>query len=388
MVFSVYSGVLPTVGTAWGLSAGLAGAIQSAWHIGFLLSLFVVGFLADRYGARVTVLRSSLLAAVTATLFAIFADGFLSAFFLYALAGLCTGGIYTPALKLVFEEVSPEQRGQAMGGYLAAGSVGYALALGCVALTTAMGWRVGLYCAAAGAILGTACMHVALRGIPDRSSAHDAPPPLRGMGELVRNRPAMACIGAYTAHCWELLGMWTWLPAFVAAIAVSQAGGSSGLAAGAGIAIAGLSHLVSAAGSIAGGGLSDRHGRAAVMMGATLASLACSLAFGWLYAAPLWVVALLALVYNLAAIADSSVYSTALAEVVPAHSIGAAYSIRSVTGFAAGAISPWLFGLALDSGRQWWGDSPAAWAMAWSTLALGGLAGPFLIATFRRRTGA
>ena len=388
MVFSVYSGILPTVGAAWGMSAGQAGAIQSAWHIGFLVSLFVVGFLADRHGARVTVLRSSLLAAATATLFAVFADGFLSAFFLYALAGLSTGGIYTPALKLVFEEVAPDRRGRAMGGYLAAGSVGYALALGCVALTTVLGWRAGLYCAAAGAIVGSACMHIALRGIPDRPSAHDAPPPLRGLGELVNNRPAVACIGAYTAHCWELLGMWTWLPAFIAAIAVSQAGGSSGLAAGAGIAIAGLSHLVSAAGSIAGGGLSDRHGRAAVMMGATLASLACSLAFGWLYAAPLWVVALLALVYNLAAIADSSVYSTALAEVVPAHSIGAAYSLRSVTGFAAGAISPWLFGLALDGGRQWWGDSPAAWALAWSTLAAGGLAGPFLIASFRRRAGS
>ena len=73
---------------------------------------------------------------------------------------------------------------------------------------------------------------------------------------------------------------------------------------------------MSAAGSVAGRALRLRFGRAAVMMAASLASLSCSFAFGWLYAAPLWVVTLLALVYNLAAIADSSVYSTTLAEVV------------------------------------------------------------------------
>lgn len=170
-------------------------------------------------------------------------------------------------------------------------------------------------------------------------------------------------------------------------MAVAQAGGGPGSVAASGIAVAALSHLVSAAGSVAGGALSDRFGRAAVMMAASLASLSCSFAFGWLYAAPLWVVTLLALVYNLAAIADSSVYSTALAEVVAPERIGAAFSLRSVTGFAAGALSPWVFGLALDGGRAWWGDSTAAWALAWSTLALGGLAGPWLIADYGRQVG-
>jgi MFS family permease len=145
--------------------------------------------------------------------------------------------------------------------------------------------------------------------------------------------------------------------------------------------------VVSAAGSVAGGSLSDRYGRAAVMMAATGASLACSFAFGWLYAAPLWLLAGFALVYNLAAIADSSVYSTALAEVVPAQSIGAAYSLRSLTGFAAGALAPWVFGLALDAGRGWWGDSVSAWALAWASLAAGGLAGPLLILLYRRHAG-
>jgi MFS family permease len=204
------------------------------------------------------------------------------------------------------------------------------------------------------------------------------------MAALRHNPAAIGCIGAYTAHCWELLGMWAWLPAFVTAAALAAGGGSPALAAAGGIAVAALSHLVSAVGSVAGGGFSDRFGRAAVMIAATSASLVCSLTFGWLYAAPLWAVAALALAYNVAAIADSSVYSTALAEVVPPQSIGAAYSLRSLTGFAAGALAPWVFGLALDAGRGWWGDSTYSWALAWSSLALGGLAGPGLILMYRR----
>ena len=387
MMFSAYSGVLPAVSLAWGLSASEAGAIQSAWHLGFLVSLFAAGILADRQGARPTVLRSSQLAAASALLFATLADGFWSAFFLYGLAGLCTGGTYTPALKLIFEEADPDQRGRAMGGYLAAGSVGYSLALGSIALFVAAGWRAGLLCAAGGALIGSALVHRALAGMDDRTPAGAIPSPLRGMAELRRNPAALGCIGAYTAHCWELLGMWAWLPAFVTAAAVAAAGADPSVAGASGVAVAGLSHLVSAAGSVAGGGLSDRYGRAAVMMAATTASLACSFAFGWLYAGPLWLLAGFALVYNFAAIADSSVYSTALAEVVPAQSIGAAYSLRSLTGFAAGALAPWVFGLTLDAGRGWWGDSASAWALAWTSLAAGGLAGPLLIVLYRRHAG-
>lgn len=385
MIFSAYSGVLPAVSVAWGMSAAQAGAIQSAWHLGFLVSLFVVGLQADRHGARTTVLQSSRLAALAALLFALFADGFASAFVLYGLAGLCSGGTYTPALKLIFEEAPAATRGRAMGWYLAAGSIGYALALGVIALLSSrFGWRAGLLWAAGGAVAGTVLLHGALRGIANRPGGHAARAPLAGAGELLHNRAAVGCILAYTAHCWELLGMWAWLPAFVTAAALAHAGGAGIAAAGGiGLAIAAASHLVSALGSVAGGGLSDRFGRGAVMLAATLASLACSFLFGWLVAAPLWLLTAVALFYNLAAIADSSVYSTALAEVVPLHRIGIAYSVRSVLGFGAGALSPWVFGLALDAGRGWWGDSPLAWALAWSTLGLGALAGPWLILMYR-----
>ena len=49
--FVAYSAVLPLTQVAWGLSAKEAGLIQSGFHLGYLVSLFVVGFLADHFGA-------------------------------------------------------------------------------------------------------------------------------------------------------------------------------------------------------------------------------------------------------------------------------------------------------------------------------------------------
>ncbi len=382
LIFSAYSGILPAVTLQWGMSASQAGSIQSAWHAGFLTSLFGVGFLADRYGARRTFLASSVVASAAALAFASLADGFLSALLLYGLAGLCSGGSYTPGLALIFQEAAPARRGRAMGLFLAAGSLGYAASLGVISLLPADAWRIGLAVAAAGAVFGTVCARLASREVPNQ--VYSAAPPrgqFASIAAVLRDGRAMACILAYTFHCWELLGMWAWLPAYLAAAAAaSGATTTSG-----GIAAAALSHLVSVLGSVVGGTLSDRLGRPRVMLIMSCASLACSFAFGWMIALPLWLLTAMALFYNLAAIADSSVYSTALAEVVPPQRLGAAYSVRSVLGFGAGAVSPVLFGAILDFGRAAYGGaSVLPWGLAWASLGFGALLGPWMILRLQR----
>jgi len=122
------------------------------------------------------------------------------------------------------------------------------------------------------------------------------------------------------------------------------------------------------------------------MLAARCASLACGFAFGWMWAAPVWAVAAMGALYSLLAIADSSVYSTALADVVPAERLGAAFSVRSVLGFGAGAISPWVFGLALDWGQAHYALPGQAWVLAWSTAGAGSLLGPGMIRRFQRLT--
>jgi MFS family permease len=281
-----------------------------------------------------------------------------------------------------------------MGWFLAASSLGYAAALGVIAVVTALAsWRMALEVAAGAVVVGAGLGWIALRGlrdpVPDERGA--AAGPWRAIVETLRDPRAMACNWAYTCHCWELFVVWAWLPSFLAAAgadSVSRHGGSWG------IGVAGLAHVLGAAGSIVGGSASDRWGRSRVMLVLSSLSLIGSFLFGWLWGWPLWLLVPAGSLYNLCAIADSSVYSTALAEVVPASRLGTAYSVRSVMGFATGAISPVAFGVALDVGReQFGGASTIPWGLAWSTAGVGALLGPVMIVRFarlvqRRRQGA
>ena len=129
---------------------------------------------------------------------------------------------------------------------------------------------------------------------------------------------------------------------------------------------------------ITGGTMADRWGRTQTILLWSSVSLALSFTIGWLIALPIGLLVALACLYNFAGIADSSTHSTVLAESVPAHSLGVAYAVRSVIGFGAGVISPVVFGWALDlaGGGKSSGDA-FAWGIAWATLGLGGLLGPF-----------
>ncbi len=387
VIFNAYAGVMPVVQAAWGMSATKAATIQSAWHLGYLVSLFVVGMLADRYGTRRTYRVSSVLAALAALAFAFGSQGYLSALVLYGITALCSGGSYTPGLALIFQHADPGDRGRAMGWFLAASSLGYAAALGIVALMVSLAsWRAALIVSAGCVVLGVGLGWLALRRLRDPAQPLDAQPipPGRAIVETLQDRTAMACNWAYTFHCWELFAVWAWIPSFLAA-AGTGVGSGGGHSASWGIGVAGLAHVVGAAGSIIGGTASDRWGRARVMLIVTSLSLTGSFLFGWMWSWPLWLLVPVAALYNLCAITDSSVYSTALAEVVPTSRLGTAYSVRSVMGFATGAISPVLFGAALDFGRgQFGGTSTLSWALAWSTAGFGGLVGPWMIIRFER----
>ena len=383
-MFTLWSAVLPLLKTDWALSASQAGMVQSAYHIGFLVSLFSVGFISDRYGARRTYLLTSVAAVISGFSFAFFADGFMSAVLLYGLTGLCSGGSYTPGLAIVSQQMK-ERQGRALGYYLAAASLGYALGLLIAsAMIPLAGWRGAFVLTACGPLIGMALGFWTLRRVPN--IVHHRPDAQRsrsGLTEVIHNKPAMLSIWGYTFHAWELLGMWAWLPAFLAAAAV-MGGTASAQSVSLGATLTALTYLAAVVGSVLGGSLSDRWGRTSVTLALSLASLLCSFSFGWMVGLPLAVLVAVAVFYNVTGVADSSIHSTTLTELMDPRFLGAAYSLRSVLGFGAGAIAPWVFGLVLDWGRvaQW--PDQVVWGLAWSTLGLGGLLGPLVIWRLRK----
>ena len=384
LIFVAYSASLGLLKQDWGLSSAQAGLIQSAFHVGYLVSLFGIGFLADRYGAKRTFLATSIAACVSGLAFSLYADGFVSALLLHGLAGLCSGGSYTPGLTLIAERFPALRRGRAMGYYLAASSLGYAVSLWLSSLLiVASGWRAALVACALGPVAASLLAAWVLRGTRNVVHPSGYANPLRALVEVWRNKPAMLAVWAYVFHSWELLGMWAWMPTYLGVVLAHGRETSAGMAS-LGIAFAALSYLISMAGSVGGGVLSDRWGRTAVILLMSLGSLVCSFTFGWLIAAPTWIVVAVAIAYNLTAIGDSSVYSTAMTELVPGHCLGAAWALRSVLGFGAGAVSPWVFGLVLDLWQEAGGvRADAAWGWAWTALGVGAVLGP--VATLRLR---
>jgi len=384
---------MPILRQDWAMTAEQAGMVQSAWHLGYMVSLFAMGFLCDRYGARRIYMLSGVAAAVSALVFAGLASGFASALALHGLAGLCSGGSYTPGLTLIAERIPATIRGRAMGFYLAAGSLGYALS---ILLSSALlplgGWRLAFWATCAMPALGLAFSVFTLAGTPN--VIH---PRARHVGmakdlrQVLANRPALLSMLAYMFHCWELLGMWAWLPAYLAAAAnlgVTDPTRSAG-AVGFGVMLSGLTYFSSMCGSLLGGGLSDSWGRTRTILVFAVVSLLVSLGFGFLFHWPFGVLFAIAALYNLAAIADSSVYSTALTELVEPRLTGAAYAVRSIMGFGAGVMSPWVFGLVFDLGaRLRPGDDALGWTLGWLSLALGALPAPVLILMLRRRPEA
>ncbi|MFY9315264.1 MAG: MFS transporter [Burkholderiales bacterium] len=387
--FVAYSAVLPLVREDWGLSARDAGMIQGAFHLGYLASLFIVGFLADHFGAKRACLVTGVAGFLSPIAFVLLVDGFWSALWLHALTGLTQGGYYTPVLAMVNEHVARERRGRAMGLMIAASSAGYALALGAAGLVVALaGWREALGAIAAMPVASWLIAMVALRATPNivhpRPAGHTI---AASIPAVLRNRAGMLSVWGYTFHSWELLGLWAWMPAFLTA-ALMAGGAGAAEAAALGVSLSALTYVANIGGSITGGIMSDRWGRTQTILLWSSVSLALSFSIGWLMALPVALLVAIACLHNFSAIADSSVHSTVIAESVPPHILGAAYAVRSVVGFGTGVISPVVFGWALDlAGGGKTSSDAFAWGIAWMTLGIGGLLGPFATWKLHRKKG-
>ena len=380
MVYIAYAATLPVLQHEWRLSGTAAGSIASVFQVAYAISLMGCSALADRVGARRVFLVGSVTTAVIAALFAALARDYWSGLVLYTLLALTLGSTYTTGILLVAEHVPVDRRGRAMGAYLAGHSLGLALALMLAgAAIPRGGYVLAFWLLALGAIAGGGlawiAMHSTGNAVPPRATHQ------RFAGEVLRNRPAMLVIAGYIFHSWELLGMWAWTPAFLAACFVA-AGAELTRGAGLGAYVTSLFHLTGMLAALMAGVFADRFGRTPVILVMAAVSAGCSLVFGWLIGASLALVVGVGLLYGFAALGDSPIYSTALTEVVAPAYRGSALALRSLLGYGAGAIAPLLFGVILD----WQGARNAgAWGWAFVSLGAAGL-GAVLSAVLLYRT--
>jgi len=242
-------------------------------------------------------------------------------------------------------------------------SAGYVLS---IFLSTSMlalaGYQTAFAACAGITILGWVFGHVATRAAGLQPVHHDA-----DTGQVyasMRQRARLLTLG-YIGHTWELLGAWAWIPAFLAAVILTD-DAMSAVELGLWTALA--LHLSGFFASFLSGYAADRFGAGTILITFAALGVLCSISIGWLSDVSVPLLLAVVAVYGFVTIGDSSVLSSAMTDAVPPQHLGRALGLRSVLGVGAGAISPVTFGLVIDL------SSPEfAWGLAFTSLALGGL---------------
>ncbi len=368
--FMVYAACLPVLLKEWGMSATRAGTISAGFMVGYAVSLFVFSWAADRFGAKRMFLWSAVLNATAALAFGLFARSYETGLILYTLAALSQGGLYGPAVMLFSDRYPPQRRGRAVGYLIASTSMGYALSLVMSGLYLRYsGYEAAFVATGIVPILGAILSAFVLRDTPNRIHLRQAN--AFGAGRILRsNRNAALLVGGYVFHNWELVGMWSWTPAFLTA-AFALSGGDLAATAHLGALLTASMHLVGSFASASMGRLSDRLGRRRVLITAAAIATCCSFGFGWMVAWPAFLLTLVGVIYYFTALGDSPVLTTALSETVDPGILGAVLAMRMLLGFIAGAIAPVVFGLVLDLTNT--GTIIENWGWAFVSLGVGGL---------------
>lgn len=125
----VYSFVIPTLLTVWGISKGQAGTLGTVTLLMSAAGGWVAGTLSDRYG-RVRVLQWTILWFAFFTFLCGFAQNFGQLFLFRALQGLGFGGEWAAGAVLMGEVIRDKYRGRAVGIVQS----GYAIGWGAAAL--------------------------------------------------------------------------------------------------------------------------------------------------------------------------------------------------------------------------------------------------------------
>jgi len=145
MDVQLYSFVIPTLVSIWGITRGQAGALATVALLVSAVGGWLAGWLADRFG-RVRTLQWAILWFALFTFLSGLAQNFEQLFAARALMGLGFGGEWAAGAVLLGEVIRPEHRGKALGMMQAGWAVGWGAAallyaLFFSALSPEIAWR-------------------------------------------------------------------------------------------------------------------------------------------------------------------------------------------------------------------------------------------------------
>jgi MFS family permease len=278
--------------------------------------------------------------------------------------GAALACVYPPGMKIA-AGWSERRRGTALGVLVGALTIGSAFPHLLSALAADIDWRSLLWLTSGLALAGGVIVRGIVRDGP--FVAETAPfNPRAALHVFTRRGARLATLG-YLGHMWELYAMWTWIGPFAAASLSAAGSAHAGVQSSV---IAFIAVASGAPGCVLAGLWADRYGKARIAGAAMLISALCAASAGVFFGAPIWWLAVLAVVWGFAVVADSAQFSALVSEYSPRDEVGTAITVQTSVGFlltmltirlvpeAAGLLGwAWVFLLLVP------GPLAGAWAM-------------------------
>ena len=354
----------------WGMTNAQAGLLAAAYAAGYMAAVPLLSALTDRYDARRILLMGSLCSALSTLAFAVLATSWLTGMVCWALAGASFAGAYMPGLRALTDRLQAEDTSRSITLYTSSYSMGVGFSfLVSQLVAEAWGWRWSFGITGLGPLI---MAFVARQMIPIRPPAPTGGH-LLDVRPVLRNRPAMAYILSYGAHCFELYGFRTWLVAFWTFVIARHQGGSLPEP----VTVSFWVSLLAMPASIIGNELSLRYGRQRAIAWIQVTSALTALSVGMWAGGSAWVLLVLILIYAITVPADSGSLTAGMMSHAQAQFKGLTLAVHSTVGFGLSALSGWMVGLALDF--QGGAQEPQAWLAAFGVLAAGILLGPLAL---------
>ena len=356
--------LLPQMMQLWQLTNSEAGWITAIFFGTYMVSVPVLVTLTDKVDAKKVYLFGVACTVAGHLLFGLCADGFWSAFFTRALAGMGWAGTYMTGLKLLADQVDARTMSRAVTGHAASIGISGAVSflLGDV-LADQFGWRSAFVISSATAAIAWTMVAFA---VPTR-----APPPrpvasgggLFDFRPVVRNTSAFAYSVVYCVHTLEMSALRGWGVAFLAFVASYTGFADSTLSPAL---VVTLLALLGTLTSIVGNEASIRFGRRRLVGAAMILSIVFAAVVGLAGPLSYWLAVVLIVAYGMVVWLDSSsVTAGAAGNAEPARR-GATLAVHSTLGYAGGFVGPLIVGWTLDLAG---GASPFAWAAAFLVVA-------------------
>jgi predicted MFS family arabinose efflux permease len=314
----------------YGLQESALGELTSAVQFGFIIGTLFFGVLAiaDKFSPSKVFLLSAVGAALINALIIYKGNNLVSLLTIRFIVGVFLAGIYPVGMKIAADYYK-EGLGVSLGYLVGALVMGTALPHALKAFGGALQWETGIITISCIAIAGGFCIYFFVPDGPYRKKGSGWK--MKNVTSLFKNRAFVTAAVGYFGHMWELYAFWAFVP-IVINLTFDSAYNHSLLSF--------LVIAVGALGCITGGYLSKRYGVQRVAFLFLFISFCCCLLSPFiLNIGGETIVLIFLLIWGFTVVADSPLFSTAVAISAPAEIKGSALTIVTCFGFFISIVS-------------------------------------------------